>query len=113
MPKLPAEAIKFAKSMGLDLNGLEPEAEDIWKMLDDMSTRDPLQYEAFVSQQFDNAKEGTEKSSKADDDKRSFRPVGKMMYHFHCSPHSHLIFLIHFINLLRSWLLCGNDHFVR
>lgn len=76
MPKLPAEAIKFAKSMGLDLNGLEPEAEDIWKMLDDMSTKDPLQYEAFVSQQFENAKEGSEKSNKADD-KRSFRPVGK------------------------------------
>ncbi len=78
MPKLPAEAIKFAKSMGLDLNGLEPEAEDIWKMLDDMSTKDPLQYEAFVSQQFENAKEGAEKSSKADD-KRSFRPVGKII----------------------------------
>lgn len=79
LPKLPAEAIKFAKSMGLDLNGLEPEAEDIWKMLDDMSTRDPLQYEAFVSQQFESAKEGGEKGSKPEDEKRSFRPAGKLI----------------------------------
>ena len=73
-PKLPKEAIKFAKSMGLNLEGLEPEAEEIWKMLDDMSRRNPVQYDEFVAQQFQNAKEGTDGNT--EDGKRSFRPSG-------------------------------------
>lgn len=105
MPKLPAEAIKFAKSMGLDLNGLEPEAEDIWKMLDDMSTKDPLQYEAFVSQQFENAKEGSEKSNKADD-KRSFRPVGKTFSSTPPTAIPALTLPIDPFDTMFSWILC-------
>ena len=31
--KLPKEAAIFAKKMGIDISGLEPEAEDIWKMV--------------------------------------------------------------------------------
>jgi hypothetical protein len=79
-PKLPKEAIKFAKSMGLDLSGLEPEAEDIWKMLDEMSISDPLQYEAFVSQQFENSKESVDGKSAPSDERRSFRPTGLCIF---------------------------------
>jgi hypothetical protein len=77
-PKLPKEAVQFAKSMGLDLDGLEPEAEDIWKMLDEMSNSNPAQYEQFVSQQLQSAKE-EDVAKKADpkDERRSFRPTGK------------------------------------
>lgn len=70
--KLPKEALLFAKTMGLNLDGLEPEAEDIWKMLDDLSNKDPIQYQEFVSQQFQNQKETNDPS----DNKRSFRPIG-------------------------------------
>lgn len=75
LPKLPKEAVRFAKSMGLDLDGLEPEAEDIWKMLDEMSTSDPLRYEEFVGQQLRSTKED-EKATDAGVEKRSFRPSG-------------------------------------
>lgn len=80
MSKLPKEAVKFAKSMGLDLNGLEPEAEDIWKMLDDMSSRDPIQYEEFVRQQFESAKDVADKKEPAEAEKRSFRPSGTIHF---------------------------------
>ena len=75
--KLPKEALLFAKSMGLSLDGLEPEAEDIWRMLDDLSNKDPIQYQEFVSQQFQSQKEASESS---DDNKRSFRPTGNCSY---------------------------------
>jgi hypothetical protein len=78
MSKLPAEALKFAKSMGLSLDGLEPEAEDMWKMLNDMSNSDPLKYQEFVRQQMEEMKlqEEEEKSGKEkkDDGTRSLRP---------------------------------------
>jgi hypothetical protein len=79
MSKLPPEALKFAKSMGLSLDGLEPEAEDMWKMLNDMSNSDPLKYQEFVRQQMEEMKlqEEEEKTGKAktDDGTRSLRPA--------------------------------------
>jgi hypothetical protein len=80
-PKLPKEAVKFAKSMGLDLDGLEPEAEDIWKMLDEMSNSNPAQYEQFVSQQLQSAKEDVTKKVDPKEERRSFRPIGKLVVH--------------------------------
>ncbi|KAJ1438150.1 pre-RNA processing PIH1/Nop17-domain-containing protein, partial [Ochromonadaceae sp. CCMP2298] len=71
-PKLPKEAVQFAKSMGLSLDGLEPEAEDIWRMLDQMSSANPMQYEEFIAQQFANAKNQEEG---VDDGRKSFRPT--------------------------------------
>ena len=56
--KLPKEAVQFAKSMGLDLSGLEPEAEDIWRMLDKLADSDPLQYQQFVAEQLKNGTTG-------------------------------------------------------
>lgn len=76
LPKLPKEAVRFAKSMGLDLDGLEPEAEDIWKMLDEMSNANPMQYEQFVAEQLRSAKDDDGKKTEGSD-KRSFRPTGK------------------------------------
>lgn len=69
--RLPKEAIKFAKQMGISLDGLEPEAEDIWKMLDDLSSRDPSQYQNFIAEQL---RQGAEEGD--DSNRRSFRPDG-------------------------------------
>lgn len=78
--KLPPEAYKFVQAMGLDLNGLEPEAEDVWRKLNDWQQSDPAQYEAFVGQQMESMKEdealkaaggGSKDTSSA---KRSLRP---------------------------------------
>lgn len=54
--KLPKQAIQFAKQMGLDLNGLTAEAEDIWAMLDDLASNKPDEYTEFVQEQFENSK---------------------------------------------------------
>jgi hypothetical protein len=53
---LPPEVKKFAKQMGLNLTGLEAEAEDIWEMLTKMSMNNPLEYESFVAEQLKNGK---------------------------------------------------------
>ena len=66
--------------MGLDLDGLEPEAEDVWTMLNDMSTNDPGGYDRFVAEQMEAMKEEEEqkatgtKKSDSDSKKRSIRP---------------------------------------
>jgi hypothetical protein len=46
--KLPPEALKFAKQMGVPLDGLEAEAEDMWAMLNDMSSKDFSGYQRFI-----------------------------------------------------------------
>lgn len=61
----------FAKSMGVDLKGMEPEAEEIWKMLDKMSKEDPIQYENFLRQQYEIAQ-----NTEEDKNTKSFRPTG-------------------------------------
>jgi hypothetical protein len=98
-PKLPREAVQFAKSMGLDLDGLEPEAEDIWKMLDDMSRSNPLQYEQFVGQQLKSAKEEEGKGTPGKE-KRSFRPTGNIS-----TIHNRELFP--FISVLRRLIAAG------
>ena len=42
---LPAAAIKMAKRMGVNLDGFELEAEEIWKKLDDMAANKPVEYQ--------------------------------------------------------------------
>lgn len=69
--QLPKDVRKFASQMGVDLSGMEAEAEDMWEMLNKMSADSPAQYEQFIKQQFEDAKEGG-----ADDDgAQSFRPT--------------------------------------
>ena len=54
---LPKEAIQFARRMGIDLTGLEPEAEEIWKKLNTLSSEKPDEYLEFVSQQMRESKD--------------------------------------------------------
>ena len=71
--KLPKDVRKFASQMGVDLSGMEAEAEDMWAMLNKMSDESPAQYEQFIKQQMEEAKEGGV-GDKDDDTVQSFRP---------------------------------------
>lgn len=46
--KLPKEAFAFFKSMGIDINSLEPEAQDMWTKLNDMHSKSTVEYESFL-----------------------------------------------------------------
>ncbi len=72
---LPPDAHRFAKQMGIDLDGLEPEAREILNQLNTLSMENPIEYQRFVSDQMQLAKEESE--GKSSDLKRSFRPEGK------------------------------------
>lgn len=72
--KLPKAAAIFAKQMGLDLTGLEAEADDIWSMLNNMSEDNPLQYENFVQQQLNNKPEDGDTAPEGEGAKY-FRPT--------------------------------------
>ncbi len=73
---LPNDAMKFAKQMGIDLDGLEPEAREIWNQLNKLSMENPIEYQRFVSEQLDQAKDGPSNDSEKS---RSFRPNGKFI----------------------------------
>ena len=76
--------MKFAKQLGLDLNGLEPEAQHIWNHLNKLSMDSPLEYERFVADQMQLAKEEKEleaKGQKPKSSNRTFRPTGSYFYH--------------------------------
>ncbi len=81
---LPPEAMKFAKQMGLDLSGLEPEAMQIWSHLEKLSLDNPVEYERFVSEQMQAAKEEGGVSSSGNSG-RSFRPTGNRRHRHHKS----------------------------
>jgi hypothetical protein len=53
---LPKEALEFARKMGADLTGVEAEAEDMWAMLNDMSSRSEYEYSEFIQAQMEQAK---------------------------------------------------------
>jgi hypothetical protein len=63
--KLPMEALKFGKQLGIDFKGLEPEAQEIWRQLEYLSTHDPLEYQRFITQQMQAAKEEEEEKKAA------------------------------------------------
>jgi len=75
---LPPEAKKFAKQMGVDMSGLEPEAMQIWKHLEKLSLDNPVEYERFISEQMQAAKEEPNSSQSNSNAGRSFRPTGKL-----------------------------------
>jgi hypothetical protein len=94
-PKLPPDAVQFAKKMGIDLDGLEPEAQAIWAQLEQMSSADPLQYERFVAEQMQLAKEEEEAAKgKKNEKDRSFRPDGKLVSTVHPCLHDVLSCLL-------------------
>lgn len=67
---LPREALRFARAMGLDLAGLEPEAEEIWRRLDHLAGSDPEEYQRFVASQMQAGTNDPREKSQS-----SFRPV--------------------------------------
>ena len=67
---LPKEARRFAQQMGLDLTGLEPEAEEIWRRLDRLASNSPEEYQRFVASQISAAE-----SDPAEKGRPSFRPL--------------------------------------
>jgi hypothetical protein len=75
---LPPDIMKFAKQLGLDMHGLEPEAQHIWKHLEKLSTENPVEYERFIAEQMALAKEEEEKEKTGESKNRSFRPTGKI-----------------------------------
>lgn len=70
MSKLPKEALQFAKKMGLDLSGLEPEAEEIWRHLDGLASSNESEYLNFISQNAKDPSSDPPESSTM----RTFRP---------------------------------------
>lgn len=54
---LPKELFAFAKTMGIDMKSFEPEAQDIWKKLTEMSFNNPVEYDSFVKQVMEENKE--------------------------------------------------------
>lgn len=70
MSNIPAEAVKFAKKMGIAMDGFEAEAEDIWSMLNDMSEKNMEEYQTFIQQQFKDQ----ESADSAEDKAKFFRP---------------------------------------
>jgi hypothetical protein len=79
---LPKEVAAFAKQFGLEMSGLEPEAEQIWKHLEKLSTESPVEYERFVAEQMQAAKEDQQSTSKnkKKDSSRTFRPNGRCLF---------------------------------
>lgn len=55
MSRLPPEAVKFAKSMGVDIKGFEAEAETLWQKLESLADK-PDEYEAFLRDQAEEMK---------------------------------------------------------
>ena len=73
--KIPTEAVKFAKKMGISFEGLEAEAEDIWGMLNDMSEKNFDEYQSFIQQQFKDQEKADARGEAGKDDKaKFFRP---------------------------------------
>lgn len=95
-PFLPPEAAKFAKQLGLDIHGLEPEAQHLWNHLEKLSTENPLEYERFIAEQMSAAKED-EIAGNEQKGGRAFRPAGKRNF-FYCFRHK-------IIHLSSSYLL--------
>lgn len=69
--KLPPEAFKFGKQLGIDFKGLEPEAQEIWRQLEHLSNSDPIEYQRFIAQQMQAAKEEEEEKKQAAEKKKN------------------------------------------
>lgn len=52
------EAMEFIRKMGIETDGLEAEVKDVWRMLNDMSAKDPLEYQKFVEAQMSSYRVG-------------------------------------------------------
>jgi hypothetical protein len=75
------DALDFVRKMGVDTTGLEVEMHDIWKMLNEMSSKDPLEYQKFVDSQINSFKEVDEiESGHSERKMRHFRPISGFVF---------------------------------
>ena len=82
------DVLEFMNKMGVNVEGLEHEVKDIWKMLNDMSVNDPMQYQKFVDEQISGFRETDKTKSDAksgtalgeEGDVRHFRPSGGFVF---------------------------------
>ena len=66
---MPSTFDHLARTLGLNLDGFELEAQDLWNKLENLASDNPLQYQQFISQTIiDN------KSNTSTPEKKSFRP---------------------------------------
>ena len=64
---MPKEAIQFANQMGIDMTGIEVEAQDMWRKLTDMHEKNPLEYQNFIKQQMEEAKREKEEEKEMEE----------------------------------------------
>lgn len=80
------DVLEMMKKQGINIDGFEAEAEDIWSSLNSMSEKDPEEYRKFIQSQYEESKTDVNASpqssghskqpatQKSDED-RFFRPV--------------------------------------
>ena len=80
------DVLAMMKKQGINIDGFEAEAEDIWSSLNNMSEKDPDEYRKFIQSQYEESKSELHTSysssgqlnqpakQKSDED-RFFRPV--------------------------------------
>lgn len=72
---LPKEALEFARKLGVNMNGLEAEAHDMWKLLEEMSESDPIAYAKFMQTHLDkDALDAELKEAENKPEEKFFRP---------------------------------------
>jgi len=66
---MPSTFDHLARTLGLNLDGFELEAQDLWNKLENLASDNPLQYQQFISQTIIDNKSNTNTP-----EKKSFRP---------------------------------------
>ena len=78
------EILSMMKSQGINVEGFEAEAEDIWESLDDMSKKNPEEYRDFIRSQYEssltsqgdqNEEEKSTATNMPTESDRFFRPI--------------------------------------
>lgn len=80
------DVFEMMKKQGINIEGFEAEAEDIWSSLNSMSEKDPDEYRKFIQSQYEESKTDSDASRKSSghskqaatqksDEDRFFRPV--------------------------------------
>lgn len=72
-----ADVLAMMKKQGINLDGFEAEAEDIWKGLDNMSASDPDEYRKFIQNQYQESGQETPSSKNSTNSGSLHTPVAK------------------------------------
>ena len=73
-PSSMADILAMMKKQGMNVDGFEAEAEDIWTGLDKMSANDPDEYRKFIQNQYQESKNDTTSSKTPSNWTRSQAP---------------------------------------